>query len=153
MSTYAPINVKPGGEAGHRAVIWKIVVKFPTPGQKCEVKFNWNSHPGKWFVVTGKKVKYPYPRDSKIIQMPYPRAKAINQIPALCPAFPPSPRRLDIDRCTRITRLRQTRSFFYVTLRHNCSIENARNLLEGKVVNTSYARWGWNFGGFLVLFF
>ena len=43
-----------------------------------------------------QKFKYPYPRDSKIIQMPYPRAKAIDQIPALCPA---SLRRLDIDRC------------------------------------------------------
>ena len=32
--------------------------------------------------------KYPYPRESKIIQMPYPRAKAIDQNPALCPAFP-----------------------------------------------------------------
>ena len=42
--------------------------------------------------------KYPYPRESKIIQMPYPRAKAINQNPALCPG-PPTPRRLDIDRC------------------------------------------------------
>ena len=43
-----------------------------------------------------QKFKYPYPRDSKIIQMPYPRAKAIDQKPALCP---PHPRRLDIDRC------------------------------------------------------
>ena len=30
-----------------------------------------------------QKFKYPYPRDSKIIQMPYPRAKAIDQNPAL----------------------------------------------------------------------
>ena len=45
-----------------------------------------------------QKFKYPYPRDSKIIQMPYPWAKAINQNPALCPASPP-PRRLDIDKC------------------------------------------------------
>lgn len=29
-----------------------------------------------------KKLKYPYPLDSKIIQMPYCRAKAINQISA-----------------------------------------------------------------------
>ena len=43
-----------------------------------------------------QKFKYPYPRDSKIIQMLYPRAKTINQNPALCLA---SPRRLDIDRC------------------------------------------------------
>ena len=54
-----------------------------------------------------QKLKYPYPRDSKIIQIPYqqqqqqqnkiywsqiwPRAKAINQNPALCPASPPPP--------------------------------------------------------------
>ena len=46
-----------------------------------------------------QKFKYPYPRDSKVIQMPYPRAKAINQNPALCPASPSPPHRLDIDRC------------------------------------------------------
>ena len=44
-----------------------------------------------------QKFKYPYPRDSKIIQMPYPRAKVIDQNSALCPASPP--RRLDIDSC------------------------------------------------------
>ena len=38
-----------------------------------------------------QKFKYPYPRDSKIIQMPYPRAKAIDQNPALCPASPHPP--------------------------------------------------------------
>ena len=38
-----------------------------------------------------QKLKYPYSRDSRIIQMPYPRAKAIDQIPALCPAFLPPP--------------------------------------------------------------
>ena len=32
-----------------------------------------------------KKFKYPYSRDSKIIQTPYPQAKAIDQIQALCP--------------------------------------------------------------------
>ena len=48
-----------------------------------------------------QKFKYPYPRDSKIIQMPYPRAKAIDQNPVPCPASPPPPRRLDIDRCFR----------------------------------------------------
>ena len=37
-----------------------------------------------------QKLQNPYSRDSKIIQIPYPRAKAINQIPALCPAYPPS---------------------------------------------------------------
>ena len=38
-----------------------------------------------------EKFKYPYPRDSKIIQMPYPGAKAVDQNPALCPASPPPP--------------------------------------------------------------
>ena len=53
-------------------------------------------------MICGQKFKYPYTRDSKIIQMPYPRAKVIDQIPALSPASPsppPFPRRLDIDRC------------------------------------------------------
>ena len=49
--------------------------------------------------IVEQKFKYPYPLDINIIQMPYPRAKAIDQIPAICPAPPPSPRRLDIDRC------------------------------------------------------
>ena len=31
--------------------------------------------------------------------MPYPRANIDNQIPTPCPAFPPNPRRLYIDRC------------------------------------------------------
>ena len=40
----APINVKPAG--GRRGIgrdfdiFQKIAVKFPTPGQKCEVKYN-----------------------------------------------------------------------------------------------------------------
>ena len=46
-----------------------------------------------------QKFKYPYSWDSKIIQMPYSQAKAIDQISALCSAFPPPYRRLDIDRC------------------------------------------------------
>ena len=72
-------------------ILQKIAVKFPTPGQKCEVKYNQISHPEKWSVVTGtKKFRYPYPRNSKKIQMPYPRAKKIDQNPALCP-FPPPP--------------------------------------------------------------
>ena len=37
-----------------------------------------------------QKFKYPYLRDSKIIQMPYPQAKAIDQNPTLCPASPPA---------------------------------------------------------------
>ena len=65
----------------------KTAVKFPTPKQKCEVKYNWNSPPQE--MICGQKFKYPYSRNSKIIQMPYPRAKAIDQIPALCPASPP----------------------------------------------------------------
>ena len=72
---YAPINVK-------------FDVKFPTPRQKCEVKYNWNSPPQE--MICGQKFKYPYSRDSKIIQMPYPRAKAIDQIPALCPVSSPA---------------------------------------------------------------
>ena len=41
----APINVKPAG-GGRRGIgrdfdiFQKIAVKFPTPGQKCEVKYN-----------------------------------------------------------------------------------------------------------------
>ena len=58
----------------------KIAVKFPTPGQTCEVKYNEIPHPRKWFVVTGKNKNsnIPTTRDSKIIQMPYPWAKAID---------------------------------------------------------------------------
>ena len=82
-----------GGEGGGRGKRWnfeifpKIAVKFPTPGQKCEVKYNWNSPPQEMICDHGheQKFKYPYSRDSKIIQMPYPRAEAIDQIPALCP--------------------------------------------------------------------
>ena len=99
----APINVKPatgrggGGveKVGHRAGIWhfpKNSVKFPTPGKNVRSNITEIPHPGKWFVVKGlQKFKYPYPRDSKIIQMPYPQAKVINQIPALCPAFSHTP--------------------------------------------------------------
>ena len=73
---YAPINVKPvGEEAGHRARIWhfpKNCCKIPyPPGQKGEVKYNWNSPPRE--IICGQmfqKFKYPYPWDSKIIQMP-----------------------------------------------------------------------------------
>ena len=35
-----------------------------------------------------QKFKYPYPRDSKIIQMPYPRAKAIDQNPGSLYVWP-----------------------------------------------------------------
>ena len=58
-----------GGGGGRRGtgrefdIFKKIAVKFPNPGQKCEVKYNWNSPPGKWFCVHGyeQKFKYPYP--------------------------------------------------------------------------------------------
>ena len=52
----------------------KIAVKFPTPGQKCEVKYNWISHPGKWFVVTGmnKNSNIPTPGPKRSIKiLPY----------------------------------------------------------------------------------
>ena len=48
-----------GRRGGGRFIGWdfdifqKIAVKFTTPGQKCEVKYNWISHHGKWLVVTG----------------------------------------------------------------------------------------------------
>ena len=51
-SGYAPINVKPAG-GGRRGIgrdfdmFQKIAVKFSTPGQKCEVKYNLISHPEK----------------------------------------------------------------------------------------------------------
>ena len=80
-----------GGRGGRRGIgrdfdiFQKIAVKFPNPGQKSEVKYNWNSPP--WEMICGhgheQKFKYPYPQDSKIIQMPYPRAKAIDQNPAV----------------------------------------------------------------------
>ena len=52
-SGYAPINVKPAGgrgggtETGHFDIFQKIAVKFPTPEQKCEIKYNQISHPEK----------------------------------------------------------------------------------------------------------
>ena len=66
-------------------IFQKIAVKFPTPGQKCEVKYNKISPPREVICGHGheQKFRYPYPRDSKKIQMPYPRAKAIDQNPAL----------------------------------------------------------------------
>ena len=69
-------------------IFQKIAVKFPSPGQKCEVKYNWNSPTREMICGRGheQKFKHPYPLDSKIIQMPYPRFKAIDPNPALCPA-------------------------------------------------------------------
>ena len=59
-------------------IFQKIAVKFPTPGKKCEVKYNWNSPPGKWFEMIcghGHEQKFKYS---------YPQAKAIDQNPTLC---------------------------------------------------------------------
>ena len=64
-----------GGRRGIRRgfyIVQKIAVKFPIPRQKCEVKYNWNSPPRQ--MICGhrdeQKFKYPYHKDSKIIQMP-----------------------------------------------------------------------------------
>ena len=46
-----------------------------------------------------ERFKYPLPWENKISQMPYPKANKDNQIPTPCPAFPPTPRQLYIDRC------------------------------------------------------
>ena len=46
-----------------------------------------------------ERFRYPLPWANKIHQMPYPRANKDNQIPTPCPAFPPNPHRLYIDRC------------------------------------------------------
>ena len=35
-----------GGKVGWFDIFQKIAVKFPTPGQKCESKYNWNPPPG-----------------------------------------------------------------------------------------------------------
>ena len=77
-----------GEEAGHRVGFWhfpkhccqipypqakmwgQIYLKFPAREMICD-----HGHE--------QKFKYPYPRDSKIIQIPYPWAKAIDQNPAL----------------------------------------------------------------------
>ena len=78
MIFHTPINVKPtGGRQGIGRgfdIFQKIAVKFPTRGQKCEIKYNWNSPPREMICGHGheQKFKYPYARDSKIIQMPYP---------------------------------------------------------------------------------
>ena len=48
-----------------------------------------------------QKFRYPYPPEQQENSNALPRAKAIDQNPALCPAAPPLPRRLDIDRCIK----------------------------------------------------
>ena len=49
LDSNAPIIVKSargrGGIGRGFDIFQKIAVKFPTPGQKCEVKYNWNSPP------------------------------------------------------------------------------------------------------------
>ena len=96
-----------GGGGGRRGIgrgfdiCQENAVKFPTPGQKCEVKYNWNLPP--WEMICGhgheQKFKYPYTWDSKIIQMPYPGPKQSIKIPP----YAPLPCRLDIDRCISFT--------------------------------------------------
>lgn len=55
----APINVKPvgekGGGGGDFDIFQKNAVKFPTPGQKCKVKYNWNSPPREMICSHGHK--------------------------------------------------------------------------------------------------
>ena len=48
-----------------------------------------------------ERFKYPLPRENKIGKMPYPRANKDNQIPTPCPASPPPPHRLYVDRCIK----------------------------------------------------
>ena len=91
MASNPPINVKPvegergkterGGIGQEFDIFQKVAVKFPTPRQKCEVKYNWNSPP--WEMICGQMF-------ANYSSIPTPgTAKAINQIPALCPAsFP-----------------------------------------------------------------
>ena len=107
---YAPINVKSAlGKGGANWTIGrifdifrKIAVKFAIPGQKCEVKFNWNSPPGKWFVVTGTKeiqIFLPSGQQDNLNALP-PRAGQSDQSnPRLMLRLRPSPGRLHIDRC------------------------------------------------------
>ena len=83
-----------GGSGGHRAGLWnfsKNCCKISYPGQKCEVKYNCQSPTREMICGHGhkQKFKYPYLRDSKIIQMPYPRTKAIDPMPP--PPSPPPP--------------------------------------------------------------
>ena len=39
----------------------KVAVKFPTPGQKCEVKYKWNSPPQEMICGHGHEQKCKYP--------------------------------------------------------------------------------------------
>ena len=69
FSAYAAINVKSAAGGERRGIgrdfdiFKKIAVKFPTPGQKCEVKYNGNSPPHE--IIYGhrheQKLNYPYP--------------------------------------------------------------------------------------------
>ena len=98
-------------------IFQKIAVKFPTPGQKCEVKYNQISHPENDLWSRARtKIQISLPLEQQENSNALPRAKAIdqnlassrrsvsrleeaNQNPTLCPA--PFPRRLDIDRCIK----------------------------------------------------
>ena len=93
-----------GGEGGFLGrgfdIFQKIAVKLPAPRQKGEVKFNWNSHPGIWFVVEGMK-------KSQISLLPgqqdnlnaLTQGQSDQSNPCPMPRQPP-PCQLDIDRCT-----------------------------------------------------
>ena len=78
----------------------KIAVKFPTPGQKCEVKYNQISHPEKWFVVTGKNKNSDIPTSGtarKFKCLPPGQSDQSKSHPM--PHLPPG--RFDIDRCIK----------------------------------------------------
>ena len=42
-------------------IFQKIAVKFPTPGQKCDVKYNWNSPPREMICGHKHEQKFKYP--------------------------------------------------------------------------------------------
>ena len=85
--------------------------------------------------------KYPYLRDSKIIQMPYPQAKAIDQIPAQCPTSPPC--QLDIE-------LFMILSYQWNEI-HHCKIYGKQKWAR---LRPSWGRVGYNFSiAFFVVYF
>ena len=69
-------------------VFQKIAVKFPTPGQKCEVKYNWNFPAREMICGHRHTKKFKCPLRQQDNSNALPRAKVINQIPTLCPASP-----------------------------------------------------------------
>ena len=71
-------------------IFQKIAVKFPTPGQKCEVKYNQISHPENDLWSRARtKIQISLPLEQQENSNALPRAKAIDQNPALCPTSPP----------------------------------------------------------------